>query len=123
MKAILTPQVPHRDFTVSYSAEGDILTAEVDGVVDTFDFTGMPDGRAESIESATLPINPVLGAEKVNGVLTVTLAHYVAPRPEREEYVAEDENGEEVVTFETEEDFQFRLDEWEASKKRREVTL
>lgn len=45
--------------------KGDVQTTEL------FDFTGVADGKAQSIIAETLPLNPILSAERVNGVLTV----------------------------------------------------
>lgn len=78
MKLILTPQGNKVDF--SFSGSGDVLNVTVDGVTDTFDFSQMPDGKAESIES-TLNSCPVASAERVNGALTVTMLDW---RPESE---------------------------------------
>ncbi|MGK0546346.1 hypothetical protein ACSEE7_12665 [Halomonas cupida] len=108
MKAILTPQNnPNVDH--SYRAEGDVLHITVNGVEDSFDFTGMPDGAASGFDS-DLPINPLIQASKADGVLTVTLLGWYGYAPEQ---------GQE----ESDEDFQERLAEYELSKTEREVTL
>lgn len=82
---------PHR---LDYQADGDRLTvthtiqrrdpetgALIDGpqTIDTFDFTGTPDGRldVDSIET-TLPVQPILAAERVGGELTVTVLDWEA---------------------------------------------
>lgn len=43
---------------------------------DEFDFTGMPDGVLVDVET-TLSVNPILKAERVDGVLFVTLIKFV----------------------------------------------
>ena len=64
-----------------YSASGDVLTVTwANGeqeVTDTFDFTGLPDGEldVEGIESS-LPVQPVLAAERVDGQLWVRVLHW-----------------------------------------------
>lgn len=45
---------------------------------DTFDFSSMPDGIAQEINTI-LPFNPILRAERVDGVLSVELIKYVGP--------------------------------------------
>lgn len=39
---------------------------------DTFDFTGVPDGVLGDVET-TLPVEPIVSGEKVNGTLTLTV--------------------------------------------------
>lgn len=66
---------PHR---LTYAVDGDRLTvthtAGGSETSDTFDFTGTPDGKldVDSIET-TLPVQPILAAERVDGQLTVTV--------------------------------------------------
>lgn len=66
---------PHE---LEYEVSGDGLTvrhiAGGSETSDTFDFTGTPDGRldVDTIET-TLPVQPILAAERVDGVLTVTV--------------------------------------------------
>lgn len=75
----LSPQV--RDFNkIWYEIEDQKITATINDVSDTFDFTGMPNGKLqmwddegnELIETALDEV-PILGAEKTNGVLTVEI--------------------------------------------------
>ncbi|MCT8506128.1 hypothetical protein [Chromohalobacter moromii] len=70
MKIIYTPQDGFISF--EYVAEGDLLTATVNGETDTFDFTDMPDGVATEFDT-TLPRCPIIKAERSDGVLTVHL--------------------------------------------------
>lgn len=65
---------PHR---LVYEADGDVLrithvAGEVE-TVDVFDFTDSPDGEldVDSIETS-LPVQPILAAERSDGILTVT---------------------------------------------------
>ena len=59
---------------VSYEFNGDVITATVNGEIDTFDFSSMPnDSIAQSIES-TLPVKVVIEAKKdKNGELWIRL--------------------------------------------------
>ena len=108
MKAILTSQ-NSTGTTYSYRAEGDVLHATVNGVEDSFDFTGMPDGSASDFEIALEP-NPLIQATKTDGELTITLLGWYGNAPVQ---------GEE----ETDEAFQERLAEYELAKTEREVTI
>ena len=70
-------EVPQRaDIKISYEVNGEILEITIDKVKETFDFTGLPDGVMEEIEVTSLPINPILSAKKVDGVLTVELLRF-----------------------------------------------
>jgi len=78
MTLTYTPQHPLPNHSLVYDVQGDILTithsnGEVE-TVDTFDFTGTPDGilDLEGVET-TLPVQPIVKAERVGGVLTVTV--------------------------------------------------
>ena len=79
MKVLLSPQV--RDNSkVWYEIEDQKITATINGVTDTFDFTGMPNGElqlynsdGESMIETVLEEIPILGAEKTDGVLTVEM--------------------------------------------------
>ncbi|MBY6111232.1 hypothetical protein KUV74_12590 [Halomonas sp. DP1Y21-3] len=108
MKAIFTPQ-NSTDIAYSYRAEGDVLHVTVNGVEDSFDFTGMPDGSASDFETALEP-NPLIQATKADGELTITLLGWYGNVPVQ---------GEE----ETDEAFQDRLAEYELAKTEREVTI
>jgi hypothetical protein len=53
----------------------DVLTI-VEEHTDTFDFSSMPDGEAEEVET-TLPINPIIKASRVDGVLELELLNLI----------------------------------------------
>lgn len=86
------------DRAVSYTFDGEVITATLDGVTDTFDFSNLPDGEAGEITS-TLDPCPVLAARRVDGELHVTLLRAIGPRPQPQDY-------------ETPEDYQASLDAW-----------
>ena len=79
MKVLLSPQV--RDNSkVWYEIKENKITATINNVTDTFDFTDMPNGKlqlydsnGESMIESTLDEIPILGAEKKDGVLTVEI--------------------------------------------------
>ena len=60
---IETPQ--RADFKAEYIVNNDILTVKINDVTETFDFTGLAEGVAEEIAVETLPINPIISAEKI----------------------------------------------------------
>lgn len=81
MRILLSPIVSEWS-KVEYEFDGEIIKAVYTDIPsgetyeDTFDFTGMPDGRLESVES-DLPKDVILSAEKKNGVLSVELVNYI----------------------------------------------
>src|SRR5699024_812754 len=79
MKILFSPQVRDDD-KIWYEIEYQKITATINGVTDTFDFTGMPNGKlqlynsdGESMIETVLEEIPILGAEKTDGVLTVEI--------------------------------------------------
>ena len=85
MRILFSPQVPAVEGQrIRYTFGNDVITADIDGQTDTFDFSEMPDGEAVSIET-TLPVNPVLSARRVDGVLEVVLLHWIGQDVSEEE--------------------------------------
>lgn len=79
MKVLLSPQVRDRN-KIWYEIKENKITATINNVTDTFDFTGMPNGElqlydsnGESMIETTLDEIPILGAEKTDGILTVEI--------------------------------------------------
>lgn len=80
MQLRFVKQVPPGDppHQLIYGVDGDKLTVTYKmgdaEAVDTFDFTGTPDGAldVETIQT-DLPVQPILAAERVDGQLTVTV--------------------------------------------------
>lgn len=58
--------------TYEYASDGDVLIATINGVTDIFDFSEMANGVAEEFNT-TLPVCPVIRAERINGKLTLFL--------------------------------------------------
>lgn len=79
MRYFLSP-VRMDDFNYIYTFGTDSITATIEGVgtSDTFDFSTMPDGIAGPI-TTTLPHNPIIWAERVDGVLSVVLLNPIGP--------------------------------------------
>ncbi|MGY9355842.1 hypothetical protein ACTM7X_16660 [Citrobacter braakii] len=71
MKAIFTPQ--RSDNVMNASAKGDVLTIDVDGVSDSFDFSTLNDGDIAVDFVSVLKPNPVLNARKESGEIIVEL--------------------------------------------------
>lgn len=63
-----------------YVIDGEKITATLKNdegeETDVFDFTGMPDGVLSNVETS-LTVNPILKAEKIDGVLYVTLINFL----------------------------------------------
>ena len=87
MRVLFSPQVPAVEGQrIHYTFGNDVITAEIDGQTDTFDFSEMPDGEAVDIET-TLPVNPIISARRINGVLEVVLLNWIEPdAPESERF-------------------------------------
>lgn len=75
IKVLYSPQLNDND-TLTYDFQGEKIIATLNGQIDEFDFTGMPNGKAENITSE-LPINPVIEAERVDGILKLTLLNLI----------------------------------------------
>lgn len=79
MIIILSPIVKDKN-KIWYEITENKITATINDVTDTFDFTGIPNGKLQLYDSdgknmieTTLEEAPILGAEKINGVLTVEI--------------------------------------------------
>ncbi|MGY9353871.1 hypothetical protein ACTM7X_06450 [Citrobacter braakii] len=83
MKAIFTPQ--RSDYVMKVSAKGDVLTIEVDGVTDSFDFSTLNDGDIAVDFVSVLTPNPVLKARKESGEIIVELIGFYGPDAEESE--------------------------------------
>ena len=59
-----------------YIVDDDVLTVKIGDVEEIFDFTELPEGRAEEIIAEHLPVNPVLSAEKVGDTINVTAIRF-----------------------------------------------
>lgn len=80
MKAIFTPQ--RSDYVMKVSAKDDVLTIEVDGVTDSFDFSTLKDGDIAVDFVSVLNPNPVRKARKESGEVIVGLIGFYGPDAE-----------------------------------------
>lgn len=71
---IETPQ--RADIKAEYITNNDILTVTIDEITETFDFTGLKEGRAEEIIAEILPVNPIVSVEKIGDVVNVTVIRF-----------------------------------------------
>ena len=79
MRIMKSPQIRLDEKRFDFSFWVDSITATFDGVSDTFDFSGLPDGGIDSSMIDTiLSINPVISAEKFGGVLSVELVNFIS---------------------------------------------
>lgn len=74
MKVLYVPQ--RNDDDLRYQFEGDVITAHHNEETDVFDFTGMPDGKLDEIESTLSIGSPIVDVTKENGELFVKLLYY-----------------------------------------------
>lgn len=67
-----------RDYTIDYEFSGEVITAiykdDEQTSTDTFDFSSMPDGKADTSNIVSdIPIPVIQSAERINGELQVVL--------------------------------------------------
>lgn len=77
MMILYSPQFNLSWQKIFYTFEKDKVIAELDGKVDTFDFSEMPNGVADSIESESFDFNPVISAKKENNILYLELINFI----------------------------------------------
>lgn len=78
MRILKSPQIHFDGKQFEFSFSGEAITVTFDSTTDTFDFTGLPDGELDfSRVETTLPYNPIIRAERVAGVLSVELLHFI----------------------------------------------
>lgn len=82
MKIKYRPQVNSEK--IEYIFKGETITVKYKDGTDTFDFTNMPDGISENIET-DLEINPIVLAKKENGTLWVELINFIEEHETRQE--------------------------------------
>ena len=83
MKILFSPTV--HDAHIAYQFDGDKVTVTMGETVEEFDFTGLPDGRLDSVEPDFLPANPIIEAVKEAGVLSLKLLMYIGTSATQEE--------------------------------------
>lgn len=70
----LTPQ--RADFKIEYKTDEDKLIVKIDGETETFDFAGFEEGIATEIIPETLPVNPIISAEKAGDTVSITAIRF-----------------------------------------------
>jgi len=79
IKVYFSPQ--RADNQIEYSFCGETVTARIDEIEDTFDFSNLPDGeldRREDTQIKTiLPVNPVISAKRIDGILYLELLNWI----------------------------------------------
>jgi hypothetical protein len=84
VKILYSPQ--RNDSKINYKFDGEKIVVTICNTTDTFDFSTMKDGKAvvEKIETV-LPINPIISAERKDGILSVILLNYIGADATEEE--------------------------------------
>lgn len=87
MKILLSPQI--RQDKIRYRFKDDVVEATYKGVTDTFDFRGMTDGVLQFFDDednelieTRLEVQPIIRAERQNGVLWVELLNVIDAKAE-----------------------------------------
>ena len=79
MRIYKSPQVGVDEKRFKFEFSGEAITATFDGISDTFDFTGLPDGEVDfSMIETVLKCNPILKAQRVDGTLSVELLNFIS---------------------------------------------
>lgn len=92
MKILLVPQVPiNEEDKITYSFNGNIVTANYKGIQDTFNFNGLPEGKLiidladETVKLSNMEHCPLVSAKKENGILYLELINYIPHNASYEE--------------------------------------
>ena len=86
MRTYKSPQVGADEKRFKFEFSGEMIIATFNGVNDTFDFTGFPDGVVDySMIETILEHNPILKATKVDGILSVELLNFISEDATEEE--------------------------------------
>lgn len=86
MRIYKSPQVGADEKLFEFEFSGEMIIATFDGISDTFDFTGLPDGEVDySMIETILEYSPILKATKVDGILSVELLNFISEDATEEE--------------------------------------
>lgn len=78
MRILKSPQIRFDDKRFAFSFNGEKITATINGLSDKFDFSAFPDGIMDSsMVETTLEYNPIISAERINGILSVRLINFI----------------------------------------------
>jgi hypothetical protein len=86
MNILFSPQVNDEQH-IHYRFNGEIITVTIGANTDIFDFTGLPIGQVDGIET-TLSVNPIVSAErKDDGQMYVVALNYITENaPETDKF-------------------------------------
>jgi hypothetical protein len=88
MKILFSPQIiAEENQNIEYQFGEDKVIAKIGDITDIFDFSEFPDGildRVSDIET-NLPVNPIQGVRRENGVLYVILLKWFPEGTQAEE--------------------------------------
>lgn len=65
-----------RDLSQKIIIDKEIITITINDKTEVFDFTNMPEGKMDNIEIEILPFNPIVSAERINGVLKIEILKF-----------------------------------------------
>lgn len=82
MQVLYSPQ--RSDNALRYEFDGEVITVYLNDEQDMFDFSQVPEGKLKAVET-TLPINPIVSAERKEGVLYVELLNFIGEDATEEE--------------------------------------
>ena len=86
MRIYKSPQIRADEKRFEFEFSGEMIVATFDGVSDTFDFTGLPDGEVNySMIETILAYSPIVSAKKVDGILSVVLFIFISEDATEEE--------------------------------------
>lgn len=69
---------------ISYEYNGDVVRVHLDGEVDEFDFSSMPEGIMKDVKT-TLKYNPIMSAKREEGILYLELLYFHGSNASEEE--------------------------------------
>lgn len=84
MRVFLSPQF-REDDRINYEFKDDIVVAKMDNKEETFDFSSMPDGKAERIDSDVFELCPIISAERKSGILFLEIINFISFEASEEE--------------------------------------
>ena len=87
MKVLFSPQV--REDKIEYKFTEDMVIVTYKGESEEYNFSGMPNGVADYIETEVFDFRPVLSAKKENGILHLELINFIGKDATAEERFSE----------------------------------
>lgn len=70
-------KIPQRsDMIANYRVNNDVLSVEIAGHNEVFDFTGLEEGISEEIIIENLPLNPIIKAEKIGDTINIEVLRF-----------------------------------------------